>query len=90
MSESDRCSDCGYSPCACEIIEARDGMERVVNEHVGTAERYRRQWQAAAAYIRYNGARMKPRGPDERRMLALARETDLGPLWSGKTDGWIK
>ncbi len=86
---SEFCDDCNrpLEHCACVLKErvalADAGRDEAINE----AYRYRRLWQAAAACLARH--QPKPRGEDERRMLASAYAEDHGPFWAGTTDGWI-
>jgi hypothetical protein len=62
------------------------GAERREREAISEAYRYRRLWECAASAITHSG--YKPRGADERRMVAAAAEVG-GLLSSGNTDGWL-
>jgi hypothetical protein len=46
--------------------------------------------QAAVSCLTHNKARLaRPRGEDERRLIESLGATDMGPFWSGGTDGWL-
>lgn len=69
------------------LIARMQAAERREVEALDEAYRYRRLWEfAAAALVRVN---YKPKGPDERRMMACAHSMPGGLNLSGKTDGWL-
>jgi hypothetical protein len=91
----ERCPDCDCPNrnCACVLRARMEGAERRAREAQREAARLRELWQAAASCLSYNRARLtRPRGEDERRLLAYIEaqgSTEHGHYWSGKTDGWL-
>lgn len=72
-----------------ELLERAKGAEAREAQAIDVAYGVRRLWQAAAACLSHHQHKIKPRGPDERRMLEAAAAIDHGPFWAGTTDGWI-
>ena len=89
MNKRNTCAGCGRADCICELLEQVRGSEKRETEAIIEARQYRDLWEAAASCIQHNGANIKPRGPDERRMLARASIATCGHFWSGETDGWL-
>ena len=74
----------------CEVLRARvDCAERSETRAIAEAYHYRELWEAAASCLQHNRAKLRPRGPDEARMLDAAMQSLCGHFWSGKSDGWL-
>lgn len=56
---------------------------------VTEAYRWRELWEAAASCLQHNRGKIRPRGEDERRILAIAEKCQCGHFWSGETNGWL-
>lgn len=87
---NEKCDDCNrpLEYCACVLKERVALADARRDEAIAEAYRARRLWQAAAACLAHH--QPKPRGEDEKRLLALAYTEDHGPFWAGTTDGWIE
>jgi len=74
----------------CQVLATRAALaERYAAEAIAAAYRYRELWEAAASCLQANRAKIRPRGPDDSRMLAHAAQDRCGHFWSGRTDGWL-
>ena len=63
--------------------------KRRATDAIFEASRYGLLWNSAAACLQHNRSKLaKPRGGDERRMLAHI-DTAHGPISNGSTDGWL-
>jgi len=85
------CDNCNRPTkyCVCIYRSRMETLDARVAEAIDEAYRLRRLWQAAASCLLENHRLIKPRGPDESRMMQHAERADLGVMWSGTTDGWI-
>lgn len=84
------CEVCRQHECPYpELCEQVRGSRRRERDAIAEAYLYRLHWQAAASCIAFNAGRLRPRGADERRVIETAKTANLGPFWSGKTDGWL-
>lgn len=94
--ESGRCPDCDCPnpKCFCVLSERLRAAERESREVSAERREARDLFEAAASVIAHNRTRIaKPRGADERRLLAYIDAGGapmLGSFWSGRTDGWLK
>jgi len=76
--------------CQCDLYQEQVNLyEARMNEAIAEAEKYRLLWQASASCLSYNSDKIKARGEDEKIIIKLAKETDHGRFWSGKTKGWL-
>lgn len=74
----------------CDVWRARaEGAEEREASAIAEAYRLRLLWEAAASCLQHHRAAIRPRGADERRMLAASDSSTCGPFWSGRTDGWL-
>jgi hypothetical protein len=91
----ERCPDCDCpnQHCACVLRARMEGAEHRARDAQSEAAMLRELWTAAASCLAYNRTQIaKPRGADERRLLAYVERGGMplfGHFWSGKTDGWL-
>ena len=77
--------------CQCDLRAEQVRLaEKRTGEAIAEAAMYRSRWQAAASCLAHNADKIAPRGEDEKALIKLAKESDHGVFWSGKTSGWSK
>lgn len=77
------CKNCGLREEQVRLAQSRE------SEAISEAARYRTLWEASASCLAANAVKIKPRGPDEAKLLEIAKQANHGVFWSGKTKGWI-
>lgn len=77
------CKNCGLREEQVRLAQSREC------EAIAEAARYRTLWEAGASCLAANAVKIKPRGPDEAKLLEIAKRANHGVFWSGKTKGWI-
>lgn len=77
------CENCGLREEQVRLAKARE------SEAIAEAASYRMLWEASASCLAENESKIKPRGPDEAKLMEIAKQANHGLFWSGKTKGWI-